>query len=356
MMKLPRTSRPVVVTILLISCLLIVPLAANAQGSPSRSKGKKAEPIEWNHVFPLFGKKLAAKGFKLPLPYGLNLNYMYMKQDIEISSTKLKFGDREWVDVSDLLVFDTTEAVVHSGIFRFDVWVFPFLNVYGLAGLGQSNTSVSLAEPIQIESSPKQLGQTYGVGTTAAFGIRSFFVTADVNFTWSHLELLNDPVFGFVFSPRLGKNFHFQNGMELAIWLGAMRQHFDSGTKGSISLRDAITGGEEITREDVENTDWYQGTTPGQKFIVDRVLDYMENNVGADNELGYNIEKAPASAWNMLAGAQWGINDNWYIRAEGGFIKRYSFLFNLNYRFGLNLLAKKNKRTAAEPHPAQAAE
>lgn len=55
------------------------------------------------------------------------------------------------------------------------------------------------------------------------------------------------------------------------------------------------------------------------------------------NVVNYDLDKSLETPWNMLLGAQYGLEPDWFVRTEIGLIGRYSVLFSVNYRFGLGL-------------------
>src|SRR5688572_5456509 len=87
--------------LLLVLSLLTLPATAFAQAPDA---GHDAGT--WPYALPIFGDKLAERGLKFPLPFGIGLNYAYINQPIEISRIAVGVNDSEMVDLSDLIVFD----------------------------------------------------------------------------------------------------------------------------------------------------------------------------------------------------------------------------------------------------------
>jgi hypothetical protein len=92
---------------------------------------------DYDNIFPIWGKKAIARGFDLPYPVGINLNYLYMNQDIAISNLGLGFNDTQMQAV-DFITFDKADSRISTVNTRLDLWVFPFLSVYGLIGRANS--------------------------------------------------------------------------------------------------------------------------------------------------------------------------------------------------------------------------
>ncbi len=87
--------------------------------------------------FPIWGDEARARGYSIPLPYGVNLSYMNIRQDIMVDSitfSGLKLGNHPIP--SDMFAIDAghTREKSKTENLRLDMWVFPFLNVYGLVG------------------------------------------------------------------------------------------------------------------------------------------------------------------------------------------------------------------------------
>src|SRR6185436_9516484 len=100
----------------------------------------------------------------------------------------------------------------------------PFLNVYGIAGPGQANTSVEVTSPVGFTSSVDQTASIYGVGITGAIGSKRNFLCVDANWTWSDLEKLVDPVRIRILGLRYGRAVKLSGNKKMAFWLGAMNQ------------------------------------------------------------------------------------------------------------------------------------
>ena len=289
-------------------------------------------PSKWPYALPLWGDKLAERGMKFPLPFGLGLNYAFIDQPIEISRIAIGVNDSEMVDITDLIVFDDLNSKVHAMNLRADFWLFPFLNLYAMGNYAlESQTSVSIAEPFSFDAGAVQRGYGGGFGGTLAGGAWGFFGTLDLNWTWNKMQKLEDPVGTTLMTPRVGKNFGTYGGIEWIFWVGAMRQIIESKTRGQIRLSDAIGGsGDGGFQDDLQA--WYDGLPPSRQAIVRGIVGRLEG--GGDPVIRYDLDKAVAYPWNMLVGTEIGLSRAWRIRAEVGFIHRTQVIVGLNYRFG----------------------
>lgn len=306
---------------------------AAAADDPSPEIGHTPEP--WPHLFPLLGKGAASKGIRLPQPIGVGLNYMYLIQDINIDRISLSLNDNPPQE-ANFIKFQRVRSSASMLTVRPDLWILPFLNVYGIAGAGHAKTTVSLEAPVALESVVEQTASVWGFGLTGAFGFDGFWLSADVNWTWVQLQNLLDPVSGRVLGLRLGKAFRFPGSHSLSVWGGAMQQSLKATTRGSLRMDEALSP------EDLDQLgqalDTACDSLSGAAAAGCEILagQYDPEAFGA-NEVHYNLDKSLKTPWNALIGAQYGFEPNWYIRTEVGFIGRYSVLLSANYRFGLGL-------------------
>lgn len=289
---------------------------------------------DYNNIFPIWGKKVIERGFDLPYPVGLNLNGLYMNQDILIGNLGLSTGDNPLQDV-EFITFDNAISKITTANARLDVWLFPFLNVYGFLGKGWSTTIVKIAEPVAFESELKQVGNYYGFGLTGAIGIKRNWLSVDVNWSWTDLEKLEKPVRGRVLGLRLGRTIKLDKTKKLAFWVGAMNQKFETESNGSVLLSEVLPPDISDRFDDYENSDWYNELRPPQQGVVDEIVQAIRDKNLGSLTVNYGLDKAPAYPWNMLIGSNFEINKHWQVRAEVGLIHRTSFFINLNYRFEL---------------------
>ncbi len=298
-----------------------------------------AKEGEYDYIFPIWGKDVVKRGFNIPYPVGLNLIGMYITQPINISELQLSLNDGALTPVP-VVKFGSNSSTVLTTNFRADLWLFPFLNVYGMYGVAQANTTVELTSPAQFTSSVDQPGQYYGVGLTTAFGIWDHWGSVDVNWAWADLEKLSEPVLTNVIGLRFGHTFPLNDkGMKLAAWVGMMSANVASVTDGSILISDAlpqeVLDALEEFSEGYQESEWYQNLQRWQQAAVDELMQRLSesDNPLLNSTVNYNINKALAVPTNMLLGAQWEINKEWVLRAEAGLFGRWSAMLNLNYRF-----------------------
>jgi hypothetical protein len=301
--------------------------------------------IEYNYTFPILGQGAYKKGFDIPYPAGLMANFMYLKQNLIFDNMQLGVKtDNLDIPLTDVEFIEFGENTNTSYAYnvRPDLWVLPFLNVYGIFGGGQSRTEVNLTAPIPLYSNVEQDIRTAGVGIMGAGGIGPVWFSVDANWTWSKPELLDKPVQVNVLGIRLGHTFKFVNKPErnIAIWGGAMSMKMSSDTKGEIKLIDALPPEAWENKDKIVDNyyDWYNNeATPVQKITADKVLTPIVERIDAADGstiIRYGMDKQVQERWNGTIGGQFQFNKRWMLRSEAGFIgNRKSFLFSINYRF-----------------------
>jgi hypothetical protein len=322
----------------ILTLVLAGPLAAQNPDLALSQEERDSVLKDYHNIFPLLGRKAVERGFDLPKPVGLNVIGLYMNQGIEITDLGLSTGSNPIAPI-DFIGFGTNTSTVYSANLRLDLWVLPFLNVYGFAGRAQAKTKVEVSTPISFTSEVDQPGNYGGVGLTGAMGLKRNFIAADINWSWSDFEKLDEPVFGRVFSARFGRTIKLGGPKRASFWVGTMNQKFRSETNGSLLLSEAIPP-EVVDKirtalENVQNQPWYMNLTPAQKLVVDQVVDALLNSNAGNTTINYQLQKDPADPWNMLVGGNIDLNKRWTIRAEVGFIGRTSVLLNAVYRLDL---------------------
>ena len=306
--------------------------------------------VEYNYVFPIWGQEAYKQGFDLPYPAGIMANFVYIKQGLILEDMQLGIKtedvDIPLTDVGFIEFGENTSTVWATNV-RPDLWIFPFLNVYGIFGYGKSNTLVNLVYPLSFQSSVDQNIRTAGFGITGAFGLGPLWVALDGNWTWNKPDLLEKPVYTKVFGIRLGHSIVFPHKPEsnIALWVGGMRLRMGAETVGEIQLADALPQDVWDRKDEIVNDywDWYNGLDPSnpsdqvQIKAADEVLTPIVERIDdldGDATIRYGMNKRPAEEWNMVVGAQYQFNKRWIIRGEGGIIgDRKSLLLSMNYRF-----------------------
>lgn len=291
---------------------------------------------DYDSFFPIWGRQAIEKGFDLPYAYGANIIYFYMNQGINLDNFGLSLKNNPLQPV-DFLTFKDTKTIVNTVNARFDFWLFPFLNLYGLLGKGWSTTTVHPTIVLQDKEIPftsevKQSGLYYGFGLTGAVGIKKNWLSLDMNWTWTNLELLEAPVPARIIGIRYGRTIKFTNQKRMAVWIGTMHQKFKSETNGTIYLKDALPGDKIDEIIDIPNQPGFDDLPPLQQELIRKIIDEIENRWDTA-AINYGMDKGPEAPWNLLLGMNYEHTKHWQFRVEAGLIVRYSLLLNVNYRF-----------------------
>jgi hypothetical protein len=266
-----------------------------------KPEADKTQPlIDW---LPIWGKAARDKGFDLPLPLGLGLTYSYIHQNMVVSDLVV-----EGRPIAGL-TFKDAPTTTHTGVFRADVWVFPFLNIYGLVGQTSGTTQPVVVFPNgQVVKSDVSYNRfSYGGGLTLAGGYKAFFLTIDANYTTGPIvssqngQIGDKPIESFTFAPRLGML--ISSGGRLgtgSIWIGGMC------LKATSEIRDSI---------DLSNR-------PALSNLIDR------------EALNFSIHVQPKDQWNLVLGGNWQFNKRWSATAElGGVFDRFHVITAVMWRF-----------------------
>ena len=334
--------------------------AANAQYTTTKVKSKHQQytdslkAVEYDRILPVLGAATYKKGFDIPYPVGLMVNSLWMDQGLLINNFQLGIKtdnvDIPLTDADGLIGFGDNRNTSYSFNIRPDVWVFPFLNVYGLFGAGRSKTTVNPilfpngpeSKQVNFTSTVDQKITTMGLGVMGAFGIGPVWLSLDGNWTWNKPELLDKAVRVSVFGVRVGHAFVFPNKPErnIAIWAGAMRVKMASDTRGQIQLNDAIPQDVWDRKDEVVSgvNEWWDDLSPvEQKLPKNRVIKEVSERLDAKDGsaiIRYGMDKQVLQEWNGIVGAQFQLNKSWMLRTEWGlFGDRKSALLSLNYRF-----------------------
>ncbi len=374
-----RLSLAAIVSIL----LLVSTTTARAQVFSNMEIGKNnalADSLkhsEYPYALPIWGAKATARGFSLPYSAGLSVQYFGQRSDIVIENLMVGFNHGPMYDLDGLVRFDETRAISDGLSLRPDVWIFPFLNVYGI--FGQSKASTEVGYGIWLPDSTGQEQEiaafatsvdfdatTFGFGITPTIGVGGGWMALDMNFTWTDIPQLDDPASAFVFDPRVGKSFRLGNdpNENINFWVGGFRLKINTGTTGSIPLSDALPidqwqatvdqGVEQVTARNAEVEAWWDALSPEQqanpfyraryeaaKSAIERAAGFLQAADQAvanasSSSVQYSLDKRPEDMWNLIVGGQYQMSKSWMFRAEVGVLtSRTHVIAGAQYRFGL---------------------
>jgi hypothetical protein len=308
---------------------------STANYEPNLAPRDSVEAPEWDHFFPIWGKKVVAKGFELPLPVGLNVQYLYNYQELSFGNLQLGVNNQGLVDVSDFIDIGFSSIVTNTLQFRPDLWVLPFLSVYGLFGVGTNVVDVTVGKPTEFKTQIDRDAYLYGFGGTLSGAISRYFVVLDGNLSWADVDGIDERSNANVISGRIGRSFLLNRQKRIAGWIGFMRLGLQSETSGSIRLGDVLPGlGDRL--ENYQDSDWYNNLTGPQQRAVDKLVSEIAARNPEDTTIQYALDKELKGQWSIVFGGQFQFNRHWMFRWEYMHSEtRGALLLNLNYRFGL---------------------
>lgn len=368
---------------LLLFAILLTATNIYGQVYSDKIVGKKNEALidsltveEYPYILPIWGEKATKKGFQLPYSAGMSVTYFWQRSDLVINNISVGFNNGPQYNLSQVVRFNGAQAETNSVTVRPDVWVLPFLNIYGILGKSSSSTTIDAGiwipdgdnnwtEVTTFNTKANFNASTLGFGITPTIGIAGGWLAMDMNMSWTDVDALKKPAFIFNFGPRFGKTFKFNNpDSNIALWVGAFRVHLKSQTAGSLNLAEVlpldgaqtkVDNGLQKVAENQESVDawWNSLSTTQQANPINRAkyntanaaLESAGNALNAmdgalstaeSSTVQYNLDKAPKDMWNFIVGTQYQYNRHFMFRAECGFLgSRTQFLCGLQYRFGL---------------------
>ena len=235
-----------------------------------------AEPS--SPLFPL-GRSWAGDR-ELPRPFGIGLDLYHQTQDYELRNLRL---DLPMIDLSQVSRIEIENATSEES-FKADVWLLPFLNVFGIIGNVDGKTTVNPGPPLA-ELRVNYDGLVYGGGATLAVGGERFFGSISGLLTETDLDFAASSVSAWILTPRFGVR-----AKSVEFWVGAMYQEAEEHHRGRITV----------------------------PFFGD---------------VAYDVELEQKEPWNYLVGAGTDIADHWRLELEAGFGNRKHALLVLGYRF-----------------------
>jgi hypothetical protein len=333
------------------------------------------------YALPIWGQKATKMGFDLPYSAGLSAQYVWQKSQLIINDLNIGFNNGPQHNLDEIVRFNDARAEANILNIRPDIWILPFLNIYGIFAKSNTSTDVDFGiwvpmdahvpdgdwqEVAHFNTKANFNGNTTaGFGITPTIGIGGGWMALDVNLTWTDVQALDKPAFVFNFGPRFGKTFKLKKPQQnVAMWVGGFRAKFASGTSGSLPISSLIPidefkakidqGQAKVTEASQNLESWWtslsnvQQNNPVNKSkyesgtrILTRASEFLESAESATGSNGgatvqYSLNKKLKDMWNFIVGGQFQLNKHWMVRGEYGFLgTRNQFIGGLQYRFGL---------------------
>ncbi|GAM63530.1 hypothetical protein JCM19232_2510 [Vibrio ishigakensis] len=292
---------------------------------------------------PIWKSEAEERGYILPKAFGISVGYMHVEQGINVNSIDLQglktnlgnpgtpgfpgFGCNPIT--GDCLIppipgipadipinsidVDTIGGYQESDVWtvRADMWLFPFLNFYAIAGKikGYSETDIKVNvnfgndRTLTTPQLPFRLdldGNMYGGGMVLAGGYKEWFTIVDASYTKTNLTVIDGGIDSIVVTPRVGYDFT-NHGHPVRLWVGGQYQNIQQTLKGNVSDLFGAAVAAAISEDGKD-----------ARFVVEQEL---------------------ASEWNTVVGFNYVINPTFNIIGEFGFGDRQSAFISLDTRF-----------------------
>lgn len=297
-------------------------------------------PYRWH--MPILGAKLRKMGFDLPYPNGIGVSYAYSNPQLTISDLAVGFSENDLVNVDGVARFSSLESNANAFTFRYDVWLLPFINVYGLAGRVTNQTSVNLALPFEATFKTKVSSSTsVGWGVILAGGYGPVILSANYAQAWTYTSSLDKPAKGNILEVRAGHMFRFKKhpARNLVVLVGAGYLGLNKFSSGKADLNNMLG----ITNEDKQRmlgqlNGWYDGLTESEQEIFGGIYNGLEGWLSKNESsyLYYQFNKKLYYPWSMSVGANYQIDKRFSVLGMYYFLgSRQQAVIGFNYRFGI---------------------
>ncbi|CAH1583304.1 hypothetical protein [Vibrio rotiferianus] len=312
---------------ILITTLSVMAFNAVAEGSGDAVVFEEPNMKEHWSGLPIWGAKAKELGYNLPIPIGISLfantqevNYI-SENDFILTAHGGMLGGLKGqkgyiVPKDDVSITGNDQSIQ----LRADAWIFPFLNVYGLAGYTEGNKDITVTlqnaknenrKPLPFLNKIKQpitIGLDYnaynlGIGVVAATQVRvhrkinPIIITVAGTATNAWTNMTDSTILTTIGSVRAGQRYYTEIG-EFGIFAGYQYQNIRQDITGSISAR---------------------GTD------AEFILQDLDFNVALKSKENHN-----ASIAIMY---DFGLGESWQMFAEYGFLNWKQVTVSAGYRF-----------------------
>jgi hypothetical protein len=291
-------------------------------------------------TLPIMGAKVRKLGFDIPYPVGVMVTYGHSTQQLTIDNLAVSFNPDNLVDVSSFARLQSMQANVDAYVARADVWLLPFLNVFGVVGRIRALSNVHLGLPIDLKFNVTNEGTNAGWGTVVAGGVGPMVMTGNFVQNWTWTGALSKPSMTTLFDGRVGYMMRFRRKPDknLVFLVGASYLGLSRESSGSADLEKLVGITPEGKQEAAEQLDaWYgELTDPAQELlggIYDGLSGWLRND--ESSLLYYKFDKSLYYPVSMTVGVNYQLNHRWMFNGIYTFLgSREQITLSLNYRFG----------------------
>lgn len=185
---------------------------------------------------PLFGKGMAGDA-DMPRTFGIGIDYFHLGQPYQLDALTFSAPPGAPIPpVTDPSVIGADSDLRNVDL-KVDVWLLPFLNVFGIYGRIEGDTNVDLSA-VGLPPDVAQVvidydGDVYGGGFTLAVGGERWF--GSVTTTFTDTDLTGDfvsSVKATTIQPRIG----LRTGYDIDVWLGGYIIDAEETHSGTVNL------------------------------------------------------------------------------------------------------------------------
>lgn len=258
-------------------------------------------------IFPIFGRAAKKVGYDIPRPFGFDVFTHVQRQKMEMTDLSVSLNDGDTINFNDFFDYSKSKVSATTGLAmaRADAWIFPFLNVMALAGVGTN----AIDAPLKIDDEVRQKLEDWGW----LVGIDSTDVPKEIAIKTT----INATIFGGGATLAWGyKNFNISvSGMYMATYLK------EANTTNTAIIISPLVG---------YMTPWFNVMAGAQaQFYNTRVTGNFR--LDADKILNYNVDFV-AQKWNFIAGIYKDMWKHFIFSAQFGFGARQSMTVIVGYR------------------------
>ena len=116
----------------------------------TESERDSVAAVEYPYIFPLFGENVVRKGFDLPYPIGISISYYQQGMGVIMDRVSLGLTEGQLMPLAFIGFEDVHNDATNYNA-RVDLWLFPFLNIYGMLAYAKSEADVTLNAPFEFE-------------------------------------------------------------------------------------------------------------------------------------------------------------------------------------------------------------
>lgn len=256
----------------------------------------------------LFGNKMAGDQ-TLPKAWGIGVDYFNMRQPYALDNLVLIDTGVVDVDLGQLLLPDPGILPIDNEIrhtdLKLDVWVTPFLNIFGIYGRIDGDTQIDLGVlglPLPPQTNALTIdydGEVFGGGFVLAAGGDRWFASFTGSFTDTDLSGdFDSSVKATIYQPRVGVRF----GDHTEFWIGGYILDAEEKHSGSIDLDLGLVGSQ-----------------------LPPPIDGLD--------VAFDVDLSQAKDFNWSVGTHMTWADGWEATVEVGAGDRNTVLGNITYRF-----------------------